>query len=72
MIKKQGKSYLLRAESDEDCQSWIEIIQQCIATVTEQDCEIVSDEEENVPPVSPAIDSASDKICEHYYLVINF
>ena len=66
MIKRQGKSYMLRADSDEDCQSWIELIQQCITAVNEQGCEIISDEEEDVPPVSPAVDAASDKICEHY------
>ena len=65
MIKRQGKSYLLRAESDEDCQSWIEQIQLCITEVNQQDCQF-SDEEDDAPPVSPAVDTTSDdKICEH-------
>ena len=65
MIKRQGKSYLLRAESDKECQSWIEQIQQCISEVNEQDCQF-SDEEEDVPPVSPAVDATSDdKTCKH-------
>ena len=65
MIKRQGKSYLLRAESDEDCQSWIEQIQLCITEVNEQECQF-SDEEDDVPPVSPAaVDAISDdKTCK--------
>lgn len=70
-IKRQGKSYLLRAESDEDCLSWIELIQKCIADVNEQECQF-SDEEEDAPPVSPAVDTTS-KACKHNYIVtVNF
>lgn len=63
LIKRQGKSYLLRAESDEDCQSWIELIQQCITELTEQDDQF-SDEEDDVPPVSPNVDATNDKTCK--------
>lgn len=70
MIKRQGKSYLLRAESDEDSQSWIEQIQLCITEVNEQDCQF-SDEEDYVPPVSPTVDATNDdKTCKHNVSVI--
>lgn len=64
MIKRRGKSYLLRAESDEDCQSWIEQIQQCLVEVNELECEF-SDDDEDAAAVSPAPpDTVSDKICK--------
>lgn len=73
MIKRQGKSHVLRAESDEDCQSWIELIQQCIADVNEQDCQSSEDEEDVASP-NPAVDAISDKACKYnimkYLLVL--
>lgn len=63
LIKRDGKSYLLRAESDEDCQSWIEQIQQCISEINSQECQF-SDDDEDMPPVSPAVDNTSDKMCK--------
>ena len=64
LIKRQGKSYVLRADSDEECHLWIDHIQQCIDNVNGQECEF-SDEEEYVPPVSPAVDTTDDKACKH-------
>lgn len=63
MIKRQGKSYLLRAESDEDCQSWIEGIQKCIVEVNELECQS-SEDEDYVVPISPTADNTSDKACK--------
>jgi len=63
LIKRQGKSYLLRAESDEDCQAWIEQIQQCIADTNELECQS-SEDEEYVVPTSPAADTTSEKACK--------
>lgn len=66
MVKRQGKSYLLRAEDDEDCLAWIEQIQQCIDDVNEQDCQF-SDEDEDVPPPvnNATVEATSDKTCKH-------
>ena len=68
VVKRQGKSLQLRAESDEDCQSWIEQIQQCISEINEQDCQFSDDDDEDTAALSPPADAISDKACKHITL----